>query len=236
MRYTVAYLDSMDCLFNIHRATINENIQARCVELVSFFAQLPEGEEIMPHQYEIIYATYAQIEAAMDERDSELMAQIPGLKSLSGRTHYVGDDAHFARGCRSCLIGTGLNTIRKTNQMQRRVSSSATTIGVLDCSAPIGEGHVGNRRHARLREGHLTCCYTVHTSAHSGVAYVYLEPFMEIEGIATASYAAFHAAGIHQHMYTNGTLANEENLRALARAGTGRTALQPGGDQLLRPR
>ena len=51
-----------------------------------FFAQLPEGEEIMPHQYEIIYATYAQIEAAIDKRDSELMAQIPGLKSLSGRT------------------------------------------------------------------------------------------------------------------------------------------------------
>ena len=61
-------------------------------------SQLPEGEEIMPHQYEIIYATYAQIEAAIDKRDSELMAQIPGLKSLSGRTYYVGDDAHFARG------------------------------------------------------------------------------------------------------------------------------------------
>ena len=47
-----------------------------------FFAQLPEGEEIMPHQYEIIYATYAQIEAAIDKRDSELMArdgQIPRI-------------------------------------------------------------------------------------------------------------------------------------------------------------
>lgn len=29
----------------------------------------------------------------------------------------------------------------------------------------------------------------------------------------------FHAAGVHQHMYTNGTLATEENLRALGEAG-----------------
>ena len=29
----------------------------------------------------------------------------------------------------------------------------------------------------------------------------------------------FHAAGIHQHMYTNGTLATEENLKALGEAG-----------------
>ena len=29
----------------------------------------------------------------------------------------------------------------------------------------------------------------------------------------------FHGAGVHQHMYTNGTLATEENLRALGEAG-----------------
>ena len=31
--------------------------------------------------------------------------------------------------------------------------------------------------------------------------------------------ARFHAAGVHQHMYTNGILVNEGNLRALAQAG-----------------
>ena len=52
----------------------------------------------------------------------------------------------------------------------------------------------------------------------TGVAYVYLEPFMEIEkyyGVIRK----FHEAGVHQHMYTNGTLATEENLRALGEAG-----------------
>ncbi|MGN1070524.1 MAG: radical SAM protein, partial [Candidatus Fimadaptatus sp.] len=60
-----------------------------------FFSQLPEGEEIMPHQQEIIYATYAQIEAAVEHRDELLRAQIPGLKSLDGRTYYVGEDDRF---------------------------------------------------------------------------------------------------------------------------------------------
>ena len=42
--------------------------------------------------------------------------QIPGLKSLGGRTYYVGADDKFPEGCRSCLMGTGLSAIRKTNK------------------------------------------------------------------------------------------------------------------------
>jgi len=52
----------------------------------------------------------------------------------------------------------------------------------------------------------------------TGISYVYLEPFMEIEKYYTVI-GKFKAAGIHQHMYTNGLLANEENLRALGEAG-----------------
>lgn len=52
----------------------------------------------------------------------------------------------------------------------------------------------------------------------TGVSYVYLEPFMEIE-LYPDIIRKFRAAGIHQHMYTNGTLCTEENLRALGEAG-----------------
>ena len=52
----------------------------------------------------------------------------------------------------------------------------------------------------------------------TGVAYVYLEPFMEIEKYYEVI-KKFSAAGIHQHLYTNGTLASEETLKALAEAG-----------------
>ena len=50
-----------------------------------FFAALPEEEEILPHQQEIVYATFAQIEAAVEHRNAQKMAQIPGLQSLAGR-------------------------------------------------------------------------------------------------------------------------------------------------------
>ena len=180
-----------------------------------FFSQLPEGEEILPHQQEIIYATYAQIEAAVEHRDELLRAQIPGLKSLDGRTYYVGEDDRFSRGCRSCLTGTGLSAIRKTNRCNI-ACKFCYNYGELDCQPPIGEGmwEIGG---TRFYERDLDLLLNV-SRRPTGVAYVYLEPFMEIEkyyGIIRR----FHEAGIYQHMYTNGTLATEENLRALGEAG-----------------
>ena len=85
-----------------------------------FFAQLPEDEPLSPRQQEIALATLAQIESAADARADALAAQVPGLKSLNGRTTYVGDDARFPRGCRSCLLGTGLSAVRKTNRCNLR--------------------------------------------------------------------------------------------------------------------
>ena len=34
-----------------------------------FFAALPEDEEILPHQQEIVYAAFSQIEDAIDARN-----------------------------------------------------------------------------------------------------------------------------------------------------------------------
>ena len=51
-----------------------------------FFAMLPEEEELLPRQQEILYATFAQIEAAVEHRDALLAAEIPGRQSLSDRT------------------------------------------------------------------------------------------------------------------------------------------------------
>ena len=50
-----------------------------------FFAILPEDEEIMTKQQEIIYATYAQIEEAIEHRNEMLMSEIKGLKTLANR-------------------------------------------------------------------------------------------------------------------------------------------------------
>ena len=82
-----------------------------------FFAMLDEEEQpLMTNQLELAYAAFAQIEDAVEARCEELKQQIPGLKTLDGRTYYVGPDEKFSRGCRSCLTGTGLSAIRKTNK------------------------------------------------------------------------------------------------------------------------
>ena len=180
-----------------------------------FFAQLPEEEELLPHQQEIAYAALAQIERAVNARDSRLRQEIKGLKSLADRTYYVGPEERFPRGCKSCLLGTGLSAVRKTNKCNI-ACPFCYNYGELDCQPPIGEGlwEIGG---TKFYEEDLDLLLSVQKKP-TGIAYVYLEPFMEIE----AYYGVirrFHAAGIHQHMYTNGTLCTEQNLRALGESG-----------------
>ncbi len=180
-----------------------------------FFAALPEDEDIMPRQQEILFATLAQIEAAVEHRHAQLLEEIGGLKTLEHRTYYVGDSAKFPAGCRSCLLGTGLSAIRKTNRCNLRCPF-CYDYGVLDQIPPIGEGlwEIGGTKFYERDIGLLLSIQAKPT----GVSYVYLEPFMEIEkyyGIIRA----FRDAGVHQHLYTNGTLATEETLRALGDAG-----------------
>ena len=180
-----------------------------------FFAALPEDEGLMPRQQEIAYAVLAQIERAVEQRREEMKMEIPGLKSLQGRTYYVGDDERFPGGCRSCLLGTGLSAIRKTNKCNIQCPF-CYNYGELHCQPPIGDGlwEIGG---TKFYEDDLDLLLSIHNKP-TGIAYVYLEPFMEIEkyyGVISK----FHQAGIHQHMYTNGTLCTEENLRALGEAG-----------------
>lgn len=180
-----------------------------------FFAMLPEEEDLLPQQQELALATFAQIEDAVDARNEALMAQIPGLKTLGGRTYYVGPDDRFPRGCRSCLTGTGLTAIRKTNRCNLKCRF-CYDFGQMHSQPPIGEGlwEIGG---TRFRERDLDLLLEVYPKP-SGVSYVYLEPFMEIEKYYGVI-ARFHRAGVHQHLYTNGTLCTEENLRALGEAG-----------------
>ena len=180
-----------------------------------FFSQLPEGEQLSVRQQEIVYAVFAQIEDAVDARREKLMAEIPDLKVLGGRTRYVGSDDHFPRGCKSCLLGNGLTAIRKTNKCNIQCKF-CYNYGELDCIPPIGEGmwEIGGTKFYERDIDTLLSIYPKPT----GISYVYLEPFMEIEKYYGVI-AKFHAAGVHQHMYTNGTLCTEEQLKALGEAG-----------------
>lgn len=180
-----------------------------------FFSALPEEEELMTKQQEIVYATFAQIEAAIDQRNEKLMSEIGNLKTLENRTLFVGDDNKFPRGCRSCLLGTGLNAIRKTNKCNIECKF-CYNYGDLNNIPPVGEGlwEIGGTKFYEKDIDLLLSTYRKPT----GVSYVYLEPFMEIEKYYSII-KKFKAAKIYQHLYTNGILATEETLKALGEAG-----------------
>ena len=183
----------------------------------TFFAALPEDQPLGCRQQEIALAVFSQIELAAEARFERLKADIPGLKGLGPgpSTLYVGPEEHFPGGCKSCLLGTGLSAVRKTNRCNARCPF-CYDYGVMDAIPPIGEGlwEIGG---GKYREEDLPLLFTLQGKP-TGIAYVYLEPFMEIEkyyGIIRR----FHESGVHQHLYTNGLNANEENLRALGEAG-----------------
>ncbi len=180
-----------------------------------YFSQMPEDEEITVKHEEIIFATFAQIEAAVEHRNELLMAEIKGLKTLENRTYYVGNESKFAQGCRSCLLGTGLSAIRKTNKCNLECKF-CYNYGELDAIHPVGEGmwEIGG---TKFYEKDIDLLLSIHQKP-TGISYVYLEPFMEIEKYYSMI-KKFYAAGIHQHLYTNGTLATEETLKALGEAG-----------------
>ncbi len=179
------------------------------------FSQMPEDEEPTVKQKEIIYATFAQIEAAVDQRMDALKSSIKGLKTLENRTFYVGNDGKFSQGCRSCLTGTGLSAIRKTNKCNL-VCKFCYNYGQLDDIPPVGEGmwEIGG---TKFYEKDIDLLLSIQQKP-TGISYVYLEPFMEIEKYYPII-KKFCKANVHQHMYTNGTLATEENLKALGEAG-----------------
>ena len=180
-----------------------------------FFSQLPEEEEISVKHEEIIYATFAQIEAAIDHRNDLLMSEIKKLKTLDNRTVFVGNESKFAQGCRSCLLGTGLSAIRKTNKCNLECKF-CYNYGELEDIHPVGEGmwEIGG---TKFYEKDIDLLLSIHQKP-TGISYVYLEPFMEIEKYYSII-KKFSEAKIHQHLYTNGTLATEETLKALGEAG-----------------
>lgn len=180
-----------------------------------FFSQMPEEEELSVKQEEIVYATFAQIEAAMDARHGKLMAEIKNLKNLENRTFFVGKESKFPQGCRSCLLGTGLSAIRKTNKCNLECKF-CYNYGELDDIHPVGEGmwEIGG---TKFYEKDMDLLLSIHKKP-TGISYVYLEPFMEIEKYYSMI-RKFSGAQIHQHLYTNGTLATEETLKALGEAG-----------------
>jgi len=186
------------------------------LEWFEYLATIPSDYEDIFNEYsEIIRDTQRQIEKAYLAEIKEIQSKITDLKSMRGRTHYLGDEKKFAPGCASCLFGDGLGGVRKTNTCNLACEfcyyydSLDFTEKIPDDMWDIGE---------ELYELEDIDLLLSIQKRPTGIAYVYLEPFMEIEKYYPIV-KKFADAGIHQHMYTNGTLCTEENLKALSEAG-----------------
>lgn len=181
----------------------------------SFFSSLDEEEELMVKQEEIVWATIRQIERTVENEREKLKNRINNLKTLRGRTYYVGDEKKFPKGCISCLTGNGLSAVRRTNRCNIECKF-CYNYGSLEEIPPIGEDmwEIGG---TKFLEEDIDLLLSIYNKP-SGIAYVYLEPFMEIEkyyGVISK----FHKVNVYQHMYTNGLLANKDNLIKLGEAG-----------------
>jgi pyruvate formate-lyase activating enzyme-like uncharacterized protein len=186
------------------------------LEWFKFLAEIPGDEhEIFEEYSNIIRSTMRQIERSYMSNIKELQNSIPELKNLNGRTYYVGDEDKFPKGCLSCLFGDGLGGIRKTHTCNLTCKfcyyyNSMDTVEKI----PEGMWDIGDNLY---EEEDIDLLLSIQKNP-SGIAYVYLEPFMEIEKYYPVI-KKFRNAGVHQHMYTNGVLCTEKNLKDLAEAG-----------------
>lgn len=188
--------------------------KAEALEYFEKFAKKTEEDVYFDNQ-EIIDTILMQIEEVIDFKNDIKLKEIAGLKRLENRTYFVGDEKKFPKGCYSCLCGKGLTPIRKTNKCNVECKF-CYYYGRIELQRKIPEGmwEIGGTRFYEKDIDLLISIYDKPT----GIAYAFLEPFVEIEkyyGVVEK----FSKAGIYQHLYTNGILANETTLKELGKVG-----------------
>ncbi|MGL5053944.1 MAG: radical SAM protein [Cetobacterium sp.] len=163
----------------------------------------------------IIESTMRQIELTVNKNHEDMKSEISELKDLKGRTYFVGNQERFPKGCISCLFGDGLGGIRKTHKCNLLCKFCYYHDNIDNQEAiPDGMWEIGETLYY---EEDIDLLLSIQKKP-SGIAYVYLEPFLDIEkyyGIIKK----LSDAGIYQHMYTNGSLCTRENLQKLGEAG-----------------
>lgn len=174
-----------------------------------------DKSEVFKRFSPIIESTIRQIELSVNNKIENMKNETPSLENFRGRTFFVGDSQKFPKGCISCLFGDGLGGIRKTHRCNL-LCKFCYYHDNIDNQEEIPDGmwEIGETLYY---EEDLDLLLSIQKKP-SGVAYVYLEPFLEIEKYYNII-NKLNKAGIYQHMYTNGSLCTRENLQKLGEAG-----------------
>ncbi|MGL4392956.1 MAG: radical SAM protein [Fusobacteriaceae bacterium] len=186
------------------------------IEWFEFLSKLPGDKKNICEEYEfIIGSVFRQIELTVNKKYNDMMKKIPELQNLKGRTFFVGDVNKFPKGCMSCLFGTGLGGVRKTNKCNLKCKFCYYYDNLENQEyIPEDMWEIGE---SLYYEEDIELLLSIQDKP-TGIAYVYLEPLLEIEKYYSVM-KKFHDAGIYQHLYTNGILATEENLKKMGEAG-----------------
>lgn len=186
------------------------------LEWMEYLSFLSEKKIDVYFKYEsLINSIFKQIEISIQDKNDKIKSSIKNLQSLDNRTFFVGDLEKFPKGCHSCLFGKGLGAIRKTNKCNLKCKFCYYYDNLENQKEVIdGIWEIGGTKFYEKDIELLISTY----NKPSGVAYVYLEPFLEIEKYYSVI-EKFNNAKIYQHLYTNGTLTSEEQLRKLGEIG-----------------
>ncbi|MGL6154478.1 MAG: radical SAM protein [Cetobacterium sp.] len=186
------------------------------LEWFEFLSTVPGNKEEVCEEYkDVIESILRQIDLSMRNHHKNLQSKVTKMDTLKGRTFFVGDKNKFPKGCVSCLFGDGLGGVRKTNKCNLKCKFCYYHDNIDNQEAvPDQMWEIGDTLYY---EEDIDFLLDVQKKP-SGIAYVYLEPFLEIEKYFTVI-EKFKNAGVYQHMYTNGTLGTEEDLKRLGEAG-----------------
>lgn len=185
--------------------------------LASIQARLERRQQPTAADEHFMYLVLDEVGKIFVAEIRERQARVPGLKT-DWFGHVAVWGGELTPGCRGC-VERGLATIRSSSKCN------------LDCNfcyygdtkktiRPLGDDHFEvAERPVTSRELKLM----LHKAAvgpgqFESVAWVFLEPFITLD--KHLELVAFVAElGLHQHMYTNGTLCTRDNLEPLADAG-----------------
>jgi pyruvate formate-lyase activating enzyme-like uncharacterized protein len=149
----------------------------------------------------------------------ERQSKIPNLKQDDLGYTAIWGDGDLTPGCKTCCLKGRWTQIRTTTKCNLNCSF-CYYYGQKDLPMreliPKGLYRIGNNY---FSETDIKLFFKTQGKEHlSGVAWLHYEPLMEIDKILSLM-KLIHQNGYHQWLYTNGILANEENLKRLSDAG-----------------
>lgn len=162
---------------------------------------------------EIIY----HVERKVIEDIRERQKKIPGLK-ITGHGYKAVWGGELAPGCKICLDGHGLWSIRSTYRCNLNCKF-CYYFGMDETERPdMMKDHFRLANSGYRTEDDIKIILDKQGDALDGIAWVSAEPFMEFEKcLGLIKYIS--KKGMHQWMYTNGTLVTERRMKILSSCG-----------------